>query len=148
MTRLPTRSGAAWPATSEHSVSPLDRFFGGILRRLAETPEEEEQQGCCRLDVDEDDGNIYVDVELPGFAKENIDVRVESEVLTISAEQPPAETRGRRHIAERSTERVRRTLPLPAVVDTERSEAVLSDGVLRLTLPKSDQQRQQRIEVR
>jgi HSP20 family protein len=125
----------------------MSRFFGGLLRRLSEGQDEADSEPFP-IDVDEDDTNLYVDAELPGFAKDEVDIRLEPEVLSIRAERMAAEPRGRRRVAERRTHHVRRTFPLPEPVDLERAEASLCNGVLHLTLPKSKRPQRNRIEIR
>jgi len=148
MTRLPTRTGAAWPATADPSSSPMERFFGGILRRLSEGSASEAEGAFCPVDIDEDDTHVYVDAEVPGFTRDEIDVRVQDQVLTIEAERASPEAKGRRHLAERSARRARRTFTLPASVDAANAGATLRDGILHLELPKAEPQKGHKIEVR
>jgi len=82
------------------------------------------------------------------FTRDEIDVRVQDQVLTIEAERTAPEAKGRRHLAERSARRARRTFTLPATVEAGKAEATLRDGILHLELPKAEPQKGHKIEVK
>jgi HSP20 family protein len=92
------------------------------------------------MDVTETEDEVSVLVDLPGLNKEDIKVSVENNVLSIVGEKSKADdTEGKRyHRAERVTGSFKRTLRLPAVVDASKIAAAYKDGVLALTLPKSE----------
>jgi HSP20 family protein len=100
------------------------------------------------MDLREENGKIVVDMEAPGFKKDEIDVSVENGVLTVSAERKEEEPRGTSHLRERRYTRVERSVALPAAVDEEKVDATLRDGVLHLEMPQTEQQRRRRIAVR
>jgi HSP20 family protein len=104
--------------------------------------------GHYPVDVHEDDGHIYVEAELPGFKKEEINVTLEGGVLTIAAERKVEETKGVRHLSERRFTRVQRSFTLPTTVDPSKVEATFTDGVLKLTLDKQETVKPRRIEVK
>ena len=101
------------------------------------------------VDIREDDSHVYVEAELPGFRKEEVDVRLEGGMLTIVAEhgEQPKE-KGERHLSERTSSRVERSFTLPTQVDENNVDAKLEDGVLHLTLNKSEQVKPRKIEVK
>ena len=92
------------------------------------------------LDVTETEDEISVLVDLPGLNKEDIKVNVENNVLSIAGEKSRVnDAEGKRyHRVERATGSFKRTLRLSAVVDAGKIEAAYKDGVLALTLPKSE----------
>ena len=93
----------------------------------------------ARLNVIETDAAFDVEVEMPGVKKEDINVTVDHQRITIEGEARRSEE-GREGAnvvyAERSTQRFVRSFMLPAEVDDASAQAKLEDGVLKLTLPK------------
>lgn len=92
-----------------------------------------------RLDVSEKDGSYAVKAEIPGVNKEDIDVRVDGDLVTISAEikgQHDEKKDGRLVRAERRYGYASRSFSLGQQVDSGKVEATYKDGVLQLLLPK------------
>jgi HSP20 family protein len=108
---------------------------------------EDFQLGEYPMDIDEDDKNVYVEAELPGFKKDEIILHLEGNELRIRAERKPSRSRGTRHLYERFYSRVNRWVTLPAPVDPDAVDAKLEDGVLRLTMQKTDQPEKSRIKI-
>jgi len=103
--------------------------------------------------VTEDGVTVYMDV--PGLTKDELDIELENEVLTVRGERrPPYSTedggRGDRtwRRIERGFGRFERSLRVPRGLDPEAIEASLTDGVLVLRIPKPEQLKPRRIEVR
>ncbi len=122
------------------------------LSRMFYTPEiaaeGSEVTGEYPMDIREEDGKIIVDQEMPGFRGEEIDVSVEGDVLQIAAERRMPETKGRSHLHERCYTRVQRTVTLPCAVDDSRVDARLESGILHLEMPRAEEQRRRRIQIR
>lgn len=80
-----------------------------------------------------------IELELPGVKREDITVDCEQGVLSISAtkKEPVAEDKKRIH-QEREFGTISRSFQLPNNVETDKMEAILSDGVLTVTLPKKE----------
>ena len=96
----------------------------------------------------EDDNNLYVEAELPGFRREDLEIFVRERELTLSGSRPAPESQlCAWHLSERAHGKFRRTLTLPTLVDADRVEARYENGVLLLTLPKPDRLRARRIRV-
>ena len=98
--------------------------------------------GYPATDVTEDAGHYYVKVELPGVKKEDIQVEVENSVLSLTAKRTDKTADGE------STAEYRRVLNVPAGVDAGQVVATHENGLLTLTLPKAEQAKPRRIEVR
>jgi len=92
------------------------------------------------VDVADQGDQLVVTADLPGFSGDDIDLRVERESLTISAEYEAEETEetAQFHRQERRNESVRRQLPLPEAVEAQDASASYNNGVLTVTLPKLD----------
>jgi HSP20 family protein len=92
-----------------------------------------------RVDVKETPTAYTVEAELPGVAKEDIQVMIEDDVVTLRAEvkQLDEQRDGQRVLrSERYYGSVSRAFQLPQRVDKDASKARFDNGVLRLTLPK------------
>jgi HSP20 family protein len=102
------------------------------------------------LDVYEEGDNYVVEARLPGMKPEDVDISVEQGVLTISGESKAEEERKERNylVREQRTGRFSRSIRLPMAVNSDACEATYEGGVLRLTLPKSEQARARRISIK
>jgi HSP20 family protein len=100
------------------------------------------------VDIYEDDHNIYVEAELPGFAKEEIDVNYEAGVLTITAQRTQPQREGTQpHVTERRLTRVQRRFTLPTTVDENHVTARLENGVLHVALKKRAETQRRKIDI-
>jgi len=101
------------------------------------------------VDIHESKDNVVVRVDLPGTNKEDIDITVQDNVLTIRGERKQ-EVKQKEHDILRE-ERVygafSRTFRLPAEVAQEKVSAEYRDGVLSLTLPKKEEAKPKQIKV-
>ena len=90
------------------------------------------------LDVYEEGGAIVVKAELPGMKKEEIEVRVSGDVLTISGKKEKEEKIERKDYrrVERTAGMFSRTVTLPAEVELDKMTAAYKDGVLEIRAPK------------
>jgi HSP20 family protein len=101
-------------------------------------------------DVVETEREIRVQVEMPGLKRENIEVDVENNVLTIRGEKREERTEGqdgRYHLAERRWGTFARSFVLPRDVDADAIQAAFENGVLSVSIPKSEKARRRKIEV-
>jgi HSP20 family protein len=101
------------------------------------------------VDVREDADHIYVEAELPGFKKEEVDITLENQQLTISAERGEKADgkKGELLLNERRYTRFLRSFTLPPTVDEQTVNARLSDGVLTVTLNKREETKPRKISV-
>ncbi len=101
------------------------------------------------LNVWEDDGNLYVEAELPGVSMSDIEIFVSGDELTVKGERKAStEEDAAWHRRERGAGTFSRAIRLPVEIDTEKVEANLTNGVLLITLPKSPASRPRRIDVK
>ena len=100
------------------------------------------------MDVYRKGDNYTVEMELPGVDPSTIDVKVERNVLTVEAEgKAEHEQADEVLICERRHVRYRRQLYLGDNVDSDNVDASYDDGVLRMTIPISSEDRSRKIEV-
>lgn len=130
------------------SADPFDRLFdtlmgGGSSRMggLMRSPE---------TDVVETEREIRVQTEVPGLKRDDIEIDVVNNVLTIRGEKHEERTEGEQgkyQVAERRYGTFARSFVLPRDVDAENIQADFQDGVLTVTIPKREKARRRRIEV-
>lgn len=96
------------------------------------------------VDVAEDDEEVTVTADLPGFDKDDIDISIRDAQLTIRAHRDEeSEQTGEAsedatyHRRERTHREVSRSLRLPADINEEQANATYQNGVLTVTLPKT-----------
>lgn len=102
------------------------------------------------LNVTEDEASIHVEAELPDFQKDQIEISVEGNQLTITGEraQSTEEKDAAYHRRERWIGAFERSIMLPTEVDPETVAAELKNGVLSITLPKPEAARPRKITVK
>jgi HSP20 family protein len=103
-----------------------------------------------KVDVTENDDNIVVKADLPGFNPDNVDIRVEGNLLTLHgeySEEKEEQKEGQYHVRERRQGTFHRTIPLPTDVDADKAKAQFDNGVLNLTLPKHENAKPKRINI-
>ena len=111
----------------------------GELMEEAETGRDGEEMIEPLADVQETDGEIIVTMDLPGMDKEDVDIALSSDELSVVA-QRKTETgmeEGSFHQRERSYRRFERTISLPTGVKADEAHAKLESGVLKINIPKA-----------
>ena len=118
--------------------NPLDRAFDRALGALLPSVNADNGAGrAIALDVVETPDAYIVKAELPGIAKDKIEVNVEDRDVTIGAEfLDEVEASGKTLWKERTFSKASRSIRLPEAVDANATQARHVDGVLQLTLPK------------
>lgn len=100
------------------------------------------------VDVFEDEASITLLADLPGVAREQLQVRVDGENLVLEATATVTGPADMELVyGELQCPAYRRQFTLSRELDTQRIEAQLRDGVLRLTIPKAEEARPRRIQV-
>lgn len=101
------------------------------------------------VDIVENDSGILLIADLPGVSKERLGVRVDGDNLVIEGEAEVALPEQLEVVhSEVRQPLYRRSFSLSRELDTSKIEANLRDGVLRLRIPKAEEARPRRIEVR
>ncbi|MBW2107805.1 MAG: Hsp20/alpha crystallin family protein [Deltaproteobacteria bacterium] len=125
----------------------FDRFFGDLELPSLFT---EEARFAPAFDVSETDNEIIVKADLPGMEEKNIDISLSDGLLTIKGEkrQEKEEDNEVYHTVERRYGAFTRTMHLPADVDANKVDATYKDGVLKVTLAKSETSKPKKIEIK
>ncbi len=135
-----------WVGTLRPDLGNLfDEFFGQPMSTWsAWTPV---------ADLYETPEAFVLEMELPGFDLDDIELTMEKGVITVTGERKVEEEKengvGRTyHLRERSMERFTRSYSLPRSVEPDRVDASFANGVLYVTLPKAAEAKPRRIEVK
>lgn len=90
------------------------------------------------VDIEEKDDTVVVRAELPGVKKEDLEIEVTPDTLSLKAEarEEKEEREKRFYRRERSWGMFQRTIPLPVEINKEKAKASFKDGLLEITLPK------------
>lgn len=136
--------------TSTRYAEPFDQLFDTFFGNTGRAANGNALMRAPETDVVETEREIRVVTEMPGLRRENIEIDVENNVLTIRGEKREQRTegeQGRWHLAERRYGTFTRSFVLPRDVDAENIQAGFQDGVLTVTVPKSEKARRRRIEI-
>jgi HSP20 family protein len=102
------------------------------------------------VDVSEDDEAYEIHVDAPGVDAENFDIQVHGNTVTLSGkrEDKQEEKKKRYHRVERRSGSFSRSITLPADINEDAVVAEYNDGVLSVTLPKSQKSKARKIDVK
>ncbi len=131
-----------------------DRFFNELIPSgfFREMPSILRDSGSIMpaFDISEKDDHFVVRADLPGIHAKDLDISLTGNTLTIRGEKKDEMTEDNEncYCSERRFGSFSRTFTLPSDVKEEGIEASYKDGVLRVTIPKSEAGRQKKIEVK
>jgi len=154
--------GALTPWTGTRSMAPWGtrgpRWFDDLRREMDDLFEqflggEADNGGALfapRANLAETEQHYELTVDLPGMKPDDFHVELKDRELWITGERRhEAEEKGKTyHRVERAYGQFRRVIPLAADVDPEKIDAEYTDGVLRVTVPKSEAAQPRKIEVK
>jgi len=123
----------------------MGRPFSSLWRRGAL-----ERGWMPPIEMYEKDDHFMVRAELPGMKKDDIDISVMGDTLTIKGERKAEEEIKEEdyYFCERSYGNFQRSVTLPSAVDTKGIEAKFSDGVLEVSLPKSEEVKPKKVDIK
>jgi HSP20 family protein len=128
----------------------INRIFGDAYTRRHDDDLTQRGEWFPAVDIYENaNQEIVLKAELPGIVREDIDVRVENNTLTLRGERKrDTEVKQEQfHRVERSYGSFSRSFALPSRIDTEHVRAEFKDGVLAITLPVKAEAKPRQIEV-
>ncbi len=127
----------------------MDRFWDSFFERGVRRTEEE-GEWLPFLDVAETKDEIVVKAEVPGMDPKDIDISLSDGLLTIKGEkkQEREEKQEDYHLVERSYGTFTRSIRLPKEVRRDKISASYKNGVLKVTLPKSEEAKQKEIKIK
>jgi len=126
----------------------MDRLWDNITRD--HHPSTSEYDWVPSLDLSDRGDTLVAELEVPGMDPKDLDISVTGDVLTISGEKKREreEKEQNYHLVERSYGKFSRSVRLPSTVDPDRVEASYKDGILTITLDKTEQAKIKKIEVK
>jgi HSP20 family protein len=129
------RWGSDEPAVWWESEDPFDQW--------------ESEFESMAIDLAEHDDEFVASVDLPGFERDEVEVRVTDHTLRIEAEHEESTEESEENYLrrERRHESVSRSIRLPDEVDTDAVSASMNNGVLTVTLPKLESENAREIEI-
>jgi HSP20 family protein len=129
----------------------VNSLFRRSVLRGTEIPTEAETKitWAPALDMHESDDKLTVEVEVPGLDAKDIDISLEDDTLRIKGERKFANEvkEENYHRIERAYGYFERNIPLPRKVDEEKVAASVSEGVLRIELPKAAEVKPKQISI-
>jgi HSP20 family protein len=102
------------------------------------------------INVTEETNNYYVRAELPGMKSDELDIQVTAKGISISGERkiPVEGNNVKYHRREREAGTFSRSINLPGEIDVNKVEASMENGVLKVTIPKSETAKPRQIAVK
>lgn len=102
------------------------------------------------VDIHETDTAIILEAELPGLKKEDIDIEIRENILTLKGERKDnKEIKEQNYYRqERRSGKFSRSITLPAVIDPEKVAASYKAGVLEVKIPKPEEQKPTQIDIK
>ena len=137
------------------SFDEFDHFFDDFITRrwprlMDWNAPSSSQANFPRVDIIDHDNEIEVKAALPGIKKEDIDVSIINQTITIRAackEEKKEEEKGKYFRREISQGEFQRTLSLPEYVDDDKAKASFNDGLLSITIPKTEKAKRKAITI-
>lgn len=137
----------------------VDRWFDGFFNDFGRFPGSLFNRGRIdsfspKVDISEDDAEVTISAELPGMNEKDIQVNLKDDVLTIRGEKKnefeDKDKDKQYYRYERSYGSFQRSIQLPGDIDADKIKASFKNGVLNVSLPKSEKAKEnvKQIEVK
>ena len=104
-----------------------------------------------KVDIIDHDNEVEVQAALPGVKKEDLDVSISNQTITIrtsTKEEKKEEEKGKYFRREITRGEFQRTLSLPDNVDGDNAKASFKDGILKVNIPKTEKSKRKTIEIK
>lgn len=141
--------------TPRHDVRRMQREFDRLFENFfpvhAGTDEDAESAVWApRTDLSETDEAYFITLDLPGLTKDDVAINFHDGTLSIHGERKHEETEENQKFVrvERSYGRFYRAFTLPQTVNTESIEATFGEGVLNIRVPKAEEVKPRRIDIK
>jgi HSP20 family protein len=121
----------------------IDEWFDRMLEKM---PFESRLGAYWKSDVEENEKEVLIRMEVPGFDAKDIDVRLAESTLVVEAKTPEVKEKGKTEVKPRRY--FRREMTLPMGLELAKLEAVYRNGVLEIRVPRSPEVMGRRIDVK
>ena len=154
---VPTRRNQDRPIRRERRRNPftalqdeINRIFDRDLWDFGDMPDVFGGEMTPALDVKDHEDKVEVRCDLPGVNKDDIDISVSGNVLTIKGEksEEKEEDESTYYRKESWSGSFQRSVALPDTVDPDKAEATIKEGVIVLDLPKKEEEKRKKINVK
>lgn len=127
----------------------MNRFFENFLGRPLARTEWIEDAWSPSVDISETKDNLIIKAEIPGMKKDDIEISIHDSILTLKGEkkQEKEEKDINYHRIERSYGSFYRSFTLPTSVKADKVKATYKEGVLNITLPKTEEDKPKEIPI-
>jgi HSP20 family protein len=128
----------------------VNRLFSGNLSRTFDDEDIARGSWSPSVDIYENKDQIVLEAELPGMKREDFELSVENNVITLRGERQfeKKDESDNYHRVERAYGSFTRSFTVPNTVSAEGATADYRNGVLRVTLPKREETKARRIEIK
>jgi HSP20 family protein len=128
----------------------MDRIWDSFLEGRPVRRVEEDREWLPSVDVSETKSDLVIKAELPGLDSKDIDISMNNGYLTIRGEKKneKEEREESYHLIERNYGLFTRSVRLPKEVQSDKITASFKNGVLKITLPKSDEAKKKEIKIK
>jgi len=138
------------PFEFERMRKEMDRLWDSFLEGKPARKAREEGEWLPSLDVSETKGDLVVKAELPGIDPKDIDISLNEGILIIKGEkkQEKEEKEEGHYLVERNYGVFTRSIRLPKEAQNGKISAFYKNGVLKITLPKSEETKKKEIKIK
>jgi HSP20 family protein len=130
----------------------VDRLFDEFSRGFGTLANPATNNLVPSINVSETDKQIEITAEMPGLERKDVEVALEDNILTIRGEKKmedeKTDEKKNHHVVERNYGLFLRMLELPPGIDPSSVQATMSNGVLKIVIPKPAQAEAKKIEVK
>jgi HSP20 family protein len=128
----------------------MDRLWDSFFEERPTRRVEEVREWLPSVDIAETEKDIVVRAEIPGIDPKDIDISLANDLLTIKGEkkQEKEEKEENYHLVERSYGAFTRSVRLPGEVQNDKISASYKNGILKVTLPKSEEAKKKEIRIK
>lgn len=162
MSKIETKQQGEVTPRKTQDLTPfeeMDRLFHQFLKKNMMNPFDlhwpewthmrRMEQQLPKVDVIERDETVLIKAEIPGIEKDDIDITITEDAVTIKGEiKEEKEDKGEIYRSEIRRESFVRTLLLPCAVNGEKAKANFNNGMLEITVPKTEQVKKVSVEVK
>ncbi|MCK5817576.1 MAG: Hsp20/alpha crystallin family protein [Candidatus Marinimicrobia bacterium] len=134
------------PSVEHYYNNLFDNFLGGSL---LDSEACESVDWSPRMEVEESENAFFLNVEVPGMKKKDIDISIKESVITISGEKKAKEHKNESayYLNEVRYGKFSRSFKLPGNVDIDKIKGSWNEGVLTVEVPKTEIAKPRKIEI-
>jgi HSP20 family protein len=124
-----------------HLLDQIDSFFNDSVKHFDSLV----NKRSIRVDMQETKSNVIIKAELPGYKRDQIQLEIIGNQIRITAEDTSTHEekhdKSMYHGKNQSRQRAERLITLPFTISEKDTKAALSDGILKITIPKKNESR-------